>query len=99
MIPAVGQGYIAMDCALIMAVAAAATVQAYYLPRWWRAGKGFAVIRILRLTGWLILGARYGQILATVGDIAISIPAAIAVFFLAGAEVAQLFNRGKAIPL
>lgn len=99
MIPAVGQGYVAMDVALFMSVCAAASVQIYYLPRWWAAGRGFAAIRLLRLAGWLILGSRYGTVLFTQGDIAISVPAAIAVFFLCAAEVAQLFNKGKAVAL
>ena len=91
-----GQGMVGMDVALFMACCAAAAVQIYYLPSWWREVRGMAVMRLMRLAGWVIFATRFGFVLFTAGDILVSVPSAIAMFFLAAGEVAALFNRGKA---
>jgi len=95
----VGQGFIAMDVALFMMVQAAALVQIYLLPSRFGRGGVFAVGGVLRLIGWVLIASRFGQVLFTTGDIYISIPSAIAVMFLACAEIAMLFNRGKKVTL
>ena len=91
----IGEGYVAMDVALFMACCAACAVNVYYLPAWFRASRGMALMRLLRLVGWLVLSARFGMILFVYGDISISVPSATALFFLAAGEIAALFNRGK----
>ena len=95
MIPAIGVGFIGLDVALFMSCIAAAGVNCYYIPSWFKASKGMAVMRIFRVAGWLIFVARYGFVLATTGDILISLPSEIAIFFLAAGEIAAVFNRGK----
>ena len=91
----VGQGMIAMDVSLFMACCAACAVNVYYLPAWYRASKGMAFMRLLRVTGWAVIGARFGSVLFDTGDLAVSIPAAIGLFFLAAGEIVAIFNRGK----
>lgn len=95
----IGVGLISMDIALFMSTIAAGLVNLYYLPMCWRYSKGVAGMRMLRLAGWIVLSTRFGAVLFTTGDILISPPAAIGVFFLAAGEIAALFNRGKKVPL
>ena len=91
----VGEGNVEMDIALFMARCAAFAVNLYYLPRWLKHSRGMALMRLFRVTGWLIISARFGGVLFTTGDILISVPAAIGLFFLVAGEVSALFNRGK----
>ena len=91
----VGQGMIAMDVSLFMACCAAFTVNVYHLPAWYYASKSMAFMRLLRVTGWLVVAARFGSVLLTTGDIAVSVPMAIGLFFLAAGEIVAIFNRGK----
>lgn len=88
-----------MDVALFMAIVFAAGVNIFYIPKCWRQSRGIAVMRLLRLAGWVVLGSRFGNVLFTTGDIMISVPGAIGLFFLASGEIAALFNRGKNVPL
>ena len=90
-----GQTNLAVDIALFLAVCGAAGVNIYYLPAWWRVSRSMAMMRILRIVGWVILGLRFGVVLLTSGDILISLPSAIGLFFLTAGEIAALFNRGK----
>ena len=91
----VNQTNLAMDIALFLAVFSAAGVNLYYLPAWWRVSRSMALMRILRIIGWVILGVRFGVVLLTSGNILISSPSAIGLFFLTAGEIAALFNRGK----
>lgn len=91
----VGEGMVEMDVALFMACCAACAVNIYYLPAWHRASKNMAFMRLLRVAGWLVISARFGTVLLTIGDIAISVPSSIGLFFLAAGEIVALFNRGK----
>ena len=86
---------LAADVALFMACVAALVVNAYYLPIWLKVSVGLAVIRVLRLAGWLILCAGFGTVLVTQGFITISPSGAIALCFLAAGEVALMFSRGR----
>ena len=82
-----------MDVALFMSCIAACAVNLYCMPIWFRLTRTILCIRLLRVAGWLVLGARFGSILFLDGDIHISIPSAIGLFFLAGSEMFALFNR------
>lgn len=96
---AIGKGMVEMDIALFMLTVAAIAVQLYYLKSWIKLGWGMGLIRLLRLAGWLILAARFGSVLFTVGDIAISLASAIAVMFLAASEIVVVLNRGQKVQL
>ena len=95
----IGVGMVEMDIALFMFTLAAVAVQLFYLRSWMKIGLGLGLVRLLRLAGWLILAARFGSVLFTQGDIAISIASAIAVMFLAAGEIAVTMNAGKVIKL
>lgn len=95
----VGQGMVEMDIALFMLTVAAIAVQLYYLRTWIKISWGLGLVRLLRLTGWLILSARFGSVLFTTGDIAISAASAIGLMFLACGEIAVTMNAGKVIRL
>lgn len=94
-----GQGWVGADVTIFMLICAAATVHICYLPSWFRMSPALALIRVLRLTGWLILGARFGVVLFTTGDVLISMPSLIGLGFLAAGDIAVIFNRGKVIQL
>ena len=96
---AIGMGMIEMDIALFMATVAAIAVQLFYLKTWMRLGWGLGLVRLLRLAGWLILSARFGSVLFTTGDIAISVASAIGLMFLAAGEIAVTLNPGKVVKL
>ena len=95
----VGEGMVAMDIALFMLTVAAAAVQLYCLRTWENVGWGLGLARVLRLAGWMIISARFGSVLFTQGDIAISVPSAIGLMFLACGEIVVGFNRGKFVRL
>jgi hypothetical protein len=90
-----GEGLLGMDVAVFMACMGAAAVNIFYAAKWYGIDHGMGVMRLLRVAGWLILSTRFGFVLSTTGDILISVPSAIAMFFLAAGEVAAVFNRGK----
>ena len=90
-----GQGYIIMDVALFIACSIAALVNIKYAMTWCRQDFGLGLMRLLRVTGWMILSLRFGYVLGSTGDILISVPSAIALFFLAGGEIVAVFLRGK----
>lgn len=94
-----GQGYVAVDVALFMLICGAASVHAILLPSWHRTSPLLGLSRVLRMTGWVLLGARFGAVLFTTGDVLISMPAAIAIGFLACGDIAVIFCRGKVIQL
>lgn len=90
-----GQGYILMDVALFIACVLAALVNIKYALRWYAHDVGMAVMRFIRVTGWMILSLRFGYVLGSSGDILISLPSAIALFFLTAGEIAAVFLRGR----
>lgn len=92
----VGIGNIEMDIVMFMLTVGAALVSAVMAWRHWLSYTGaFAWLRVLRCVGWAILAARYGTVLFTTGDILISVPAAIAICFLATGDIAIVFFKGK----
>ena len=95
----VGKGMVEMDIALFMLTVAAIAVQLYYLKTWMKLGWGLGLVRLLRLAGWMILSARFGSVLFTQGDIAISAASAIGLMFLAASEIVVTMNAGKVIQL
>ena len=95
----VGKGMVEMDIALFMFTVAAIAVQLYYLKTWIKVSWGLGIVRLLRLAGWMILSARFGSVLFTQGDIAISAASAIGLMFLAVSEIAVILNRGQKVPL
>lgn len=94
-----GVGYVAMDIALFMASILAALVNLFYLRSSMGYSKGIAFMRLLRCTGWVLFSSRLGAVLFTTGDVLISVPGAIAIFFLAAGEIVALFNRGQKVLL
>lgn len=95
----IGEGLVFLDIALFMLTCGAAAVHVYFLPSWYSHSPGLGLIRLLRLVGWLILGARFGAVLFTTGDILISLPSIIGLSFLAAGDICAIFNRGKTIQL
>lgn len=90
-----GQGYISMDVALFFACVLAALVNIKYVLGWYAQDFGMAVMRFIRVVGWMILSLRFGYVLGSAEDILISLPSAVALFFLAAGEVASVFLRGR----
>lgn len=88
-----------MDIALWMLTVAAVCVNLYFLPGRFRISAGVGMIRLLRLTGWMVLSARFGFVLFTEGDILIAVPSAIGIGFIASGELATIFSRGKTVLL
>lgn len=96
MTPITGVGMLGVDVAIFMLTIGAQFASAVMAGRHLIAdSRCFAVLRVMRCAGWSILAARFGVVLFTTGDILISVPSAIAVAFLATADIAILFFRGK----
>ena len=90
-----GHGYIEMDIGLFISCCAAAGVNLYYLgEKYQRSGRVFFP-RLLRAVGWVVISARFGGVLFYTGDIMISLPAAIGVFFLIAGDLSLVFTRTR----
>jgi hypothetical protein len=94
-----GEGLIEMDWLLVLACALATIVQLYYLPSRCLVSPGIGFISIFRFIGWSILLGRYVYVMATTGDILISVGAWLGIMFLALGEIAVITNHGKKVDL
>ena len=84
-----------MDVLLFVVICAAAVVHVLCLRGWMRQHEGIGVGLLLRLAGWSVLAARFGAVLFSDGDIPVSVPAAIGLFFLASGDIIGMLFRGR----
>ena len=87
MLVQIGEGNIAMDVALFIGACAAAAVNIYGLPGDWRVSRQLAVVRVLRLVGWVLVASRFGYALMVYGDVAISIAGGVGILFLEAGQI------------
>jgi hypothetical protein len=90
---------LALDVFLLMATSCAAITNLYFTPAWFRVSRSLGVSKLLRMTGWSILSARFAVVLIMDGEIVISIASTIALLFLAAGELAVAMNPGKTLRL
>lgn len=95
----IGEGLIEMDWLLVVACAIAWVIQLYYLPQRCLVSPGIGFISIFRFIGWFMLLGRYSYVMATTGDIHISVGAWLGIMFLALGEIAVITNHGKRVDL
>lgn len=93
-----GEGFIALDVVLFMAVVAACLAHVAQLHKYWWGPRHLYTGNILKLTGWLCFSARFGHVLLTQGDLLIPLPSEFALLFLAAGDLKGVLSRRKVHP-